>query len=61
MGLLGLVTTPLTAPVRAGWWLMEQVAAAAEAELHDPRRVAAELRALEEEVGAQDAGEEKSR
>lgn len=46
MGLLSLLAAPVTAPARAGWWVLEQVVAAAEAELYDEDRIAAELRQL---------------
>lgn len=43
MGLVGgLLTLPL-APARGLVWVLEQAVAEAEAELHDPRRVRAEL------------------
>jgi hypothetical protein len=50
MGLLSLLTWPVTGPVRGGWWVMEQVVAAAEAELYDEGKIVAELRALATEV-----------
>lgn len=47
MGLLGnLITLPVSGPLKAGWWVMEQVIAAAEAELYDEDRIIAEIRAL---------------
>jgi hypothetical protein len=43
MGLIGgLLTLPL-APVRGLAWVFEQVVEEAEAQLHDPRRIRAEL------------------
>lgn len=43
MGLVtGLLTLPL-APARGLAWVLDQVVAEAEAELHDPRRIRAEL------------------
>ena len=43
MGLIGgLLTLPL-APVRGLAWVFEQVVDEAEAQLHDPRRIRAEL------------------
>jgi hypothetical protein len=50
MGLLGLLTVPLIGPVRAGWWVIEQIAATAEAELYDEDRIVAALRSLAVEV-----------
>jgi hypothetical protein len=53
MGLIsGLLTLPVTGPARAGWWLLEQVVAAAEAELYDEERIVAQMRALATEVEA---------
>jgi hypothetical protein len=47
MGLLrSLLTMPATAPAKAGWWVVEQVIEAAEAELHDEGRIMQDLRAL---------------
>jgi hypothetical protein len=43
MGLIsGLLTLPL-APARGVAWVLEQVVNEAEAQLHDPRRIRAEL------------------
>jgi hypothetical protein len=43
MGLVrGLLTLPL-APARGLVWVLDQAVAEAEAELHDPRRIRAEL------------------
>ena len=43
MGLIGgLLTLPL-APARGLAWVLEQVVEEAEAQLHDPRRIRAEL------------------
>jgi hypothetical protein len=54
VGLLtNLVTLPVTGPVKAGWWVVEQLIAAAEAELYDEDRIIAEIRAL---AGDLDAG-----
>lgn len=52
MGLLSLLTWPVTGPLRGGWWAMEQVVAAAEAELYDEGKIVAELRSLAAEVEA---------
>lgn len=55
MGLIrGLLTAPVAGPARAGWWVIEQVIGAAEADLYDEARIASELRAL---AAAADAGE----
>jgi hypothetical protein len=50
----GLITAPVAGPARAGWWVLEQVIGAAEADLYDEGRITAELRAL---AAAADAGE----
>ncbi|QBI18687.1 gas vesicle protein [Egibacter rhizosphaerae] len=53
MGLIGsLLTLPVTGPARAGFWVVDQVVAAAEAELYDEGRIVAELRALAAEADA---------
>ena len=50
MGLIGgLLTLPL-APVRGLAWVFEQVVDEAEAQLHDPRRIRAELANAEAEL-----------
>jgi hypothetical protein len=59
MGLLRLLALPVTAPARAGWWIVEQVLGAAEAELYDEDRIVAELRALADEVEAGRISEEE--
>jgi hypothetical protein len=48
----GVLTLPVTGPARAGWWMLEQVIAAAEAELYDEGRIVAEMRALAAEADA---------
>jgi hypothetical protein len=50
----GLITAPVAGPARAGWWVLEQVIGAAEADLYDEGRITAELRAL---AAVADAGE----
>ncbi len=58
MGLLGgLLKLPL-APVRAPLWVLEQVAAEAEAQLHDPRRIRAELAEAESALARGDLDED---
>jgi hypothetical protein len=52
MGLLSLLTLPVTGPARGGWWVMQQIVEAAEAELYDEGRITAELRALHAELDA---------
>lgn len=53
MGLIrGLLTLPVTGPARAGWWVLEQVIGAAEAEMYDEGRIVAQMRALAAEVDA---------
>jgi hypothetical protein len=46
----GLLTLPITGPARAGWWILEQVIGAAEAELYDEDKITAQLRALAAEA-----------
>lgn len=48
--LLRLLTLPVTGPVRAGWWVVERLVAAAEDELYDEDRIVAALRSLALEV-----------
>jgi hypothetical protein len=48
----GLLTLPVTGPARAGWWMLEQVVGAAEAELYDEGRIVAEMRALAADADA---------
>lgn len=48
--LLRLLTLPIAGPVRAGWWVVERVVGAAEAELYDEDRIVAALRTLAAEV-----------
>lgn len=59
MGVLSLLTWPVSGPVRGGWWVLEQVVGAAEAELYDEGRIVAELRALAAEVEAGRISEEQ--
>jgi hypothetical protein len=59
MGLLSLLTFPITGPARGGWWVLEQIVEAAEAELYDEGRIVAELRALTAEVEAGRISEEE--
>jgi hypothetical protein len=42
----GLLTAPVAGPARAGWWVLEQVIGAAEAEMYDEARITADIRAL---------------
>lgn len=47
MGLLSsILTAPVTGPLRGSWWVMNQILAAAEAEVYDEDRIVAEIRAL---------------
>lgn len=57
MGLLGLLTLPVTGPARAGWWVLEQITAAAEDELYDEGRIRQQMRALAAEADAGRIGE----
>jgi hypothetical protein len=59
MGLLSLLTWPVTGPARGGWWVLEQIVGAAEAELYDEGKIVAELRALTAEVEAGRISEEE--
>lgn len=59
MGLLSLLTSPVTGPARGGWWVLGQVVGAAEVELYDETRIVAELRALATEVDAGNLGEDE--
>ncbi|WP_052667825.1 gas vesicle protein GvpG [Nitriliruptor alkaliphilus] len=53
MGLIrGLLTLPITGPARAGWWVLEQVIGAAEAELYDEGQIQAQMRTLAAEFDA---------
>jgi hypothetical protein len=52
MGLLSLLTFPITGPARGGVWVLEQIVETAEAELYDEGRIVAELRALTADVEA---------
>lgn len=53
MGLIrGVLTLPITGPARAGWWMLEQIVGAAEAELYDEARIVAEMRALAADADA---------
>jgi hypothetical protein len=52
MGLLSLLTFPVTGPARGGWWVLQQIVNAAEAEMYDEARIIAELRALTADVEA---------
>jgi hypothetical protein len=55
----GLLTLPITGPARAGWWILEQVIGAAEAELYDEDKITAQLRALAAEVDSGRISEEE--
>lgn len=46
MGVIGLLTLPITGVARFGWWVVDQVIDAADDELHDEDRIVAELRRL---------------
>lgn len=47
-----LLALPVTGPVRAGWWLLEQIVGAAEDELYDEDRIVGRIRALAAELEA---------
>ena len=60
MGLIrGLLTAPITVPTRAGWWILEQIVGAAEADMYDEGRLVAELRELAAQVEAGQISEEE--
>ncbi len=60
MGLIrGLLTLPITGPAKAGWWIIEQIVGAAEAELYDEGNITTQLRALAAAVEAGDITEEQ--
>jgi hypothetical protein len=60
MGLIrGLLTAPIALPARSGWWVIEQIVGAAEADLHDEGRLIAELRALAADADAGHISEEE--
>lgn len=60
MGLLtGLLSLPVTGPVKAGWWVVEQVIGTAEADLYDEDRIMRQIRALAAEVDAGRLSEEE--
>lgn len=52
MGLFGLLTLPVTGVLRLGWWVVEQVVDAAEAEMYDEDRIVADLRRLAADLEA---------
>jgi hypothetical protein len=58
MGLLGALLTLPLAPARGLVWTLEQVLDEAEAELHDPRRIRAELAEAERALEAGELDEE---
>lgn len=41
-----LLALPVIGPAQAGWWVLQQLVAAAEDELYDEDRIVAEIRAL---------------
>jgi hypothetical protein len=59
MGLISLLTLPITGPARAGWWLLERIVEEAEAEYYDEQRIIGELRALAAELEAGALSEEE--
>jgi hypothetical protein len=59
MGLLSVLTWPVTGPVKGGWWVLQQIAHAAEEELYDEGKIVAELRALTADVEAGRISEEE--
>jgi hypothetical protein len=57
--ILRLLALPVTGPARAGWWLLEQILAAAEDDLYDEDRIVARIRALADEFEAGNITEEE--
>jgi hypothetical protein len=57
--LLRLLTLPVTGPIQAGWWVLEQIVGAAEAELYDEGKIRAQLRQLAADVDAGRLSEEE--
>lgn len=57
MGLLSLLTLPVSGPVRGATWVLSQIAAEAEAELYDEDRLRRQLAELQAayELGEMDA------
>jgi hypothetical protein len=54
-----LLALPVTGPAKAGWWVLEQILAAAEDELYDEDRIVAQIRALSDELEAGTITEEE--
>jgi hypothetical protein len=54
-----LLALPVTGPAKAGWWVLEQIVAAAEDELYDEDRIVAQIRALSDELEAGTITEEE--
>lgn len=54
-----LLTLPITGPMRAGWWVVEQIINSAEAELYDEDRLIEQLRDLHARADAGDLTEEQ--
>jgi hypothetical protein len=54
-----LLALPVTGPAKAGWWVLEQIIAAAEDELYDEDRIVAEIRALSDALEAGTITEEE--
>jgi hypothetical protein len=54
-----LLALPVTGPAKAGWWVLEQIIAAAEDELYDEDRIVAQIRALSDELEAGNITEEE--
>jgi hypothetical protein len=54
-----LLALPVTGPAKAGWWVLEQIIAAAEDELYDEDRIVAQIRALSDELEAGSITEEE--
>ncbi|MDP8969450.1 MAG: gas vesicle protein GvpG [Actinomycetota bacterium] len=62
MGLItSLLTLPVSGPVKGARWVIDQLIAAAEAELYDERRILEQLRLLADQVEAGQISEEEHR
>jgi hypothetical protein len=59
MGLISLVTWPITGPARAGWWVLEQIVEQAEAEFYDEQRILEQMRHLAAQLDAGELSEDE--
>lgn len=59
MGLLSLLSLPVTGPARGSWWVLQRVVEVAEAQLYDEGQIVADLRALHADLENGLLGEEE--